>query len=118
MKKLTPAVLKNTAIKTLKNHKAIDILAINVKKLTDITDYMIICTASSTTHSKTLIEKVSQQLALLHIKPLGIEGENSREWMLADFGDIIIHIMLEPIREFYNLEKLWSLNHTARNKNN
>lgn len=118
MKKLTPATLKNAVIKTLKNHKAIAITAINVKKLTDITDYIIICTANSTIHSKTLIEKVCQQLALLHIKPLGIEGEESREWMLADFGDVIVHIMLECTREFYNLEKLWSFNNKTRNKNN
>jgi ribosome-associated protein len=109
MKKLTPAGLKNKAVKTLKDNKAIDVVALDIKKLTDIADYMIICTANSTTHVKTLIKKVREQLALSQIKPIGIEGENACEWMLADFGDVIVHVMLKPTREFYNLEKLWGL---------
>ncbi|MEI8055052.1 MAG: ribosome silencing factor [bacterium] len=108
-KKITAAGLKNIAIKTLKENKAIDVLAINIKKLTDIADYMVICTANSTTHVKSLIEKIRAQLALENIKPIGIEGENTREWMLADFGCVIVHVMLKPIREFYSLEKLWGL---------
>jgi len=105
--KITSAGLKNIITKTLKNHKAINVLALNVKKLTDMTDYMVICTANSTTHVKTLIEKTRAQLALEHIKPIGIEGENTREWMLVDFGNVVVHVMLEPIREFYSLETLW-----------
>ncbi|EKE01348.1 MAG: hypothetical protein ACD_21C00156G0015 [uncultured bacterium] len=110
MKTLTAAGLKNIIVKTLKDHKAINVLALDIKKLTDMADYMIICTANSTTHVKTLIEKTREQLALAHIKPIGIEGENTREWMLADFGNVIVHVMLGPIREFYSLENLWGLN--------
>jgi ribosome-associated protein len=117
-KKITAAGLKNIVIKILKENKAIDVLAINIKKLTDIADYMIICTANSTNHAKSLIEKLRIQIALEHIKPIGIEGENTREWMLADFGYVIVHVMLKPIREFYSLEKLWGLNEAKRSRNN
>ena len=118
MKKITSAGLKNSITKTLKANKAIDVLALNIKKLTDIADYMIICTANSTTHVKALAEKVREQAALENIKPIGMEGENTREWMLVDFGYVIVHIMLKPIREFYSLEKLWGLNEIKRGKEN
>ena len=114
MKKITSVALKNIISKTLKNHKAIDIVALDIKELSDMADYMVICTANSPTHTKTLVEKLRRQLALAQIKPIGIEGENTCEWMLADFGDVIAHIMLEPIREFYSLEKLWRLNPASK----
>jgi len=115
-KKITAAGLKNIVIKTLKENKAIDVLALNIKKLTDIADYMIICTANSTTHVKSLIEKLRTELALEHIKPIGIEGENTREWMLADFGHVIVHVMLKSTREFYSLEKLWGLDEVKKSR--
>ena len=87
MKKITSAGLKNTVTKTLKDNKAIDVIALNVKKLTDIADYMIICTANSTTHAKTLFEKTREQLALVNIKPIGIEGENSYFIFILDRFD-------------------------------
>ena len=110
MPKLTSAGLKNAIIKVLKDNKAIDIIALDIKKLTDIADYMIICTANSTTHVKTLTEKTREKLATLPIKPVGVEGENTREWMLTDFGNVIVQIMLGQVRKFYNLEKLWGSN--------
>jgi ribosome-associated protein len=70
---------------------------------------MVICTANSTTHVRTLAEKVRRQLLLSHIKHIGIEGNSDGEWMLVDFGDTIVHIMIESTRKFYNLEKLWGL---------
>lgn len=107
--KITSAKIKKTIVDTLKDHKAIDILALNIKTITDIADYMIVCTANSTVHAKTLIEKTREKLAAVHIKPIGIEGEDVREWMLIDFGDVIVHVMLENIRKFYALEKLWDV---------
>jgi len=110
MKKLTPAAMKKIIVDVLKDNKAINIEALKITKLTDIADYMVIATANSTTHVKTLISKTAEKLNSLKIKPIGTEGENGREWMLIDFGDVIVHIMLKDIREFYNLEKLWGLN--------
>jgi len=107
MKKLTAAGIKNLVVKTLKEHKANDVVALNIKELTDIADYMVICTANSTTHVKALIENTKKELAHADIAPLGIEGEDTREWMLIDFGYVIVHVMLESVRDFYDLEKLW-----------
>jgi ribosome-associated protein len=108
--KITAANLKNKIVKTLRDNKAADILAMNVKKFTDIADYIVICTANSTTHAKALTEHVRSQLILENISPISIEGENTREWMLVDYGNVITHIMLKSTREFYNLETLWQAN--------
>lgn len=115
-KKPTSATIKNTIIKTLNEHKASDITALNVKSLTDIATYMIIATANSTTHVKTLTEKTREKLAKMHLKPIGIEGAETQEWMLVDLGDVIVHIMLDPIRKFYDLEKLWAVTKKIKKK--
>lgn len=109
MKKLSSAEIKKTIISILKEHKATSVLALNIKKLTDIADYMIIATANSTVHAKALADKIREKTTALHPRPLGIEGGNSNEWTLVDFGDIIVHIMLDRIRQFYSLEKLWQV---------
>lgn len=110
IEKFSPSDLKKIIVTTLKDHQATDILVLNIKKLTDIADYMIIATANSTIHVKTLIEKTSEKLTSIYLKPIGIEGDDAREWMLIDFGDLIVHIMLENTRKFYSLEKLWGIN--------
>lgn len=107
MQRLTAAKIKNLIVSVLKEHQALDIEALNVKKLTTITDYMIIATATSAAHAKALANYNHQALAALKIKPLGTEEDQTREWILVDFGDVILHIMLEPMRKFYALEKLW-----------
>lgn len=107
--KLTPAALKNAVIKALKENKAIDIKALKLKNLTDMAEYMIVCTANSTTHANSLIKKVRDELVPLNIKPIGVEGEDTREWMLIDFGSVIVHVMLQNIREYYQLEDLWTI---------
>lgn len=114
MQKPTVAAVKKMIVDSLKEHKAIDVQALNIKKLTDIADYMIICTANSTTHVKTLIDKTCEVMRTLHTKPIGIEGEDSREWMLVDFGNIIVHVMLDDTRKFYDLERLWGISKVVR----
>ncbi len=108
-KKITAAKMKDLIVAALKDHKAMDIVALNIKTITDIADYMVVCTANSTIHVKTLIEKTREKLAAVKIKSIGVEGEEIREWMLIDFGDVIVHVMLEPVRKFYALEKLWDI---------
>ena len=109
MKKPSPAQIKTTIVKILKDNKAMNVQALKISELTDFADYIVIATANSNTHAKALANKIYDKLALLKIKPIGIEGEETREWILVDFGDVIVHIMLENIRQFYNLEKLWGL---------
>lgn len=109
---VTPAKIKTIVLATLKEHKAADVLAMNVKKLTDIADYIVVGTANSGVHAKALIEKLRDQLATITVKPLGVEGNRSDhpcEWMLIDYGAVIVHVMLESTRKFYNLEQLWGI---------
>ncbi len=92
----------------LEDHKGIQIKQLDVMQLTDITDYMIICTATSTQHARTLADKVMRKSKQIGIRPFGAEGEEKGEWILVDLGDVIIHIMIPEVREFYSLEKLWA----------
>ena len=92
----------------LEDLKATEIQVINVKKLTSITDYMIIATGNSTRHVKAIARNVDEQIKKHGFITLGIEGEQEGEWILLDINDVVVHIMLAKTREFYSLEKLWS----------
>lgn len=99
--------LRDLAVKTLDEMKGIDIVTIDVRSLTSITDFMIICTASSNRHLKTLADYVSIKAKELGATYVQIEGEKENEWVLVDLGDVVVHIMLATIRSFYRLEDLW-----------
>ncbi len=106
-KPLNTSTIKSDIIPLLEDHKAKDIIVLDVSHITDITDSMIICTANSNRHSKTLAEYVVVAAKKKGIAVLGVEGEKEGEWILIDLVDVIIHIMLPNVRELYNLEKLW-----------
>lgn len=99
--------LKKLAVKVLDDHKAVDIKVLDVRKLTSITDYMIVCSGTSNRHVKALANHVVVQAKAHDVQPLGVEGDKECEWVLVDLIDVIVHIMLPPAREFYKLEKLW-----------
>jgi ribosome-associated protein len=105
----TLTAIKKLLIDTLEDHKALSIVTIDTRKLTDVADFLIIASANSTTHVKALADKIRETLRHNHIKVLGYEGEDTREWVLVDIGHIIVHIMLPRTREFYALEKLWQV---------
>ncbi len=109
--------LNQLIMSTLEDNKANDIKNIDVTSLTNVTDRMIICTATSTRHAAALAEKVVRTAKKNGVKPMSVEGEEQGEWILIDLLDIIVHIMLEETREFYSLEKLWSMTETARQQN-
>ena len=111
--------LAQLLVRTLDDHKALQITDLDVTPLTDITDHMIICSATSKRHANALADKVISQSKTNGIRPLGVEGEEKAEWILIDLQDVIIHIMLPEVRDFYSLEKLWSITEVAtqgRNK--
>lgn len=100
--------LKVTILNALTEMKARDINDLAVAELTDITDYMMIATGTSTTHVRAIAAEILKNIKALNITPIGIEGEDTAEWVLIDLGEVIVHVMLPSSRAFYNLEKLWA----------
>jgi ribosome-associated protein len=82
---------------------------LDVAQLTDMTDLMIVVSGTSNRHVKALANSVVSDVKAQGLLPVGVEGEETGEWVLVDLGDILIHIMLPETREFYAIEKLWSM---------
>ena len=97
-------------VKALDDKKAIKIEVIDIQGLSQITDYFVLCTGSSTTQVKALADEVEFQLGgdIEHEVGYHKEGYGSAEWILLDYKDVVVHIFCGDIREFYNLEHLWS----------
>ena len=107
---LTPAKkMERTALKALKQLKALDIVSLNVRHLTTITETMVIATGTSNRHVNALANLVTELLRIEKYKPVSVEGQTSGEWVLIDMGDIMIHILQQRTRDFYQLEKLWDI---------
>ncbi|WP_141266102.1 ribosome silencing factor [Thermodesulfovibrio sp. Kuro-1] len=101
---------KEKALKTaefLHDKKAQDIKILELKELTIITDYFVICSAESTTQVKALAEYLQEIMQQEGYKLYGIEGFSHAHWVLMDYGDVIVHIFLEETRRYYDLERLW-----------
>ncbi|MBR5114431.1 MAG: ribosome silencing factor [Oscillospiraceae bacterium] len=105
---LTPAEVMQTAVKTLDDKKASDICVLKTGPISVLADYFIICTASSSTQVKTLLEETSKRLSELGEPPIHTEGYRGGGWVLLDFGCVVVHIFLEDVRKFYDLERLWA----------
>jgi ribosome-associated protein len=88
--------------------KAKDLIILNVKEISAFTDYFIICSGTSDRQVKAVSVAIQENLKMKAITPLGIEGEATGSWVLMDYDDVIIHIFLESVRNFYDLERLWS----------
>lgn len=100
--------LSTLIIDALDDVKARDIVKLDVRDMTTVTDYMIIASGTSTRHVKALVDNVADKARISGHKPIGVEGEAGCEWVLLDLQDALVHVMLPKVREFYNLEKLWS----------
>ena len=105
--KLTPAALMQAVNEALESKQAKNIKILETRELTILADYFIICTATSTTHIKTLTDEVEKRTKELGEPPLHIEGYRSGGWILIDLGCVIVHIFLEETRDFYGMEHLW-----------
>jgi ribosome-associated protein len=97
----------------LDDRKGQYITTIDVRGKTSFTDYMVIATGTSDRHLKSLCDYVAEKAKENGVTPLGIEGALGSDWVLLDLGDIIVHVMTAQAREFYQLEKLWSV-HPAK----
>ena len=88
--------------------KGYDINILDVQKLTSLTDYFIICTSDSEPQSKAIVEHIEEELKKEGLRPLHIEGKDHLDWVLLDYINIVVNIFNKDMREFYNIERLWS----------
>mgnify|MGYP001547397461 CR=1 FL=1 len=100
--------LTDLVIEALDDVKAKDIVRLDVRDMTTVTDYMVVASGTSNRHVKALVENVAEKAKAAGHRAVGIEGEEGGEWVLLDLQDTLVHVMLPKVREFYNLEKLWS----------
>ena len=100
--------LKQLVIESLEEMKGNDIVVLDVSGNTSVTDFMVIASGTSNRHvasmANNLVVKVKEQ----GVRPLGVEGQSGNEWVLVDLADIVVHIMQPAVRQFYDLERLWS----------
>ncbi|MBY6063428.1 ribosome silencing factor [Pseudidiomarina sediminum] len=99
--------LRDFVVDKLEDLKGRDIKVLDVHEQTDIAEFMVICSGSSKTHVKSLANHVATEAKHHGIPPIGVEGDEGSEWVLVDLGDVVVHVMQESIRDFYELEKLW-----------
>ena len=99
--------LKNKILESLENIKAVNPIAIDVKKISSLTDFMVIASGTSNRHLAAMSDKVIEGLKDINVSGVKIEGQGGDEWLLMDAGDVIIHLMSSEARDFYDLESLW-----------
>ena len=95
-------------LEALDDLKAVNPVTLDVGGLTDVMDYLVIASGTSNRHVKSLASNVSVEGKKAGVWPLGIEGDDTGEWVLVDFGDVVVHVMLPATRDFYDLERLWA----------
>ena len=95
-------------LEALGEAKAEDIRQLDVRKLTDITDFMVIASGTSHRHVHAMAERVREAAHQERVRPIGIEGEAENDWILMDYADVVVHLMMPQAREFYSLEQLWN----------
>jgi ribosome silencing factor RsfS/YbeB/iojap len=108
------ASLKALVIHALDDMKALEIKVLDVRGLTDVADTMVIASGTSDRHVRSVAQKVVEKTKAAGFRPHGIEGQQDSDWVLIDLHEIIVHVMLPRVREFYGLEKLWDMSQPKR----
>ena len=106
-KPLTTAAKKKLVIEALDDIKARDILAIDVRKVTSMFDWIVVASAQSARQTRSLARHVRDRLREMGSTIVGVEGEETGDWVLVDAGDVVAHVMQPETRSYYNLEELW-----------
>lgn len=101
--------LKKVVVDALEDLKAVDIKVLDVREMASFTDLMVIASGTSDRHLKALADRILEKCREAGVKPLGVEGERDVDWVLVDLGEVVVHIMRPETRDFYNLERLWSM---------
>ncbi len=104
-----PEILLRSVHSAIEDLKAKDVVEIDVRGKTSVCDYMVVASGTSSRHVKSIADEVVRAAKTLDCMPLGVEGEREAEWVLVDLGDVIVHVMLPRVREFYALERLWTV---------
>jgi ribosome-associated protein len=106
--------LKSVVIDALADMKALEVKVLDVRGLTDIADFMVIASGTSDRHVRSVAQRVVERTKEAGFRPHGVEGQQDGDWVLIDLSEMIVHVMLPRVREFYGLEKLWDMTATKR----
>ena len=106
--------LKTVVIDALGDMKALEVKVLDVRGLTDIADFMVIASGTSDRHVRSVAQRVVEKTKEAGFRPHGVEGQQDSDWVLIDLSEMIVHVMLPRVREFYGLEKLWDITATQR----
>ena len=101
------AALVKTVVAALDDMKAVNVKVLDVRKVTDVADCMVLASGNSDRHVRSIADRVVERAKSGGFRPMGVEGQRDGEWVLVDLNDVIVHVMLPRVREFYGLEKLW-----------
>ncbi|MGB0663513.1 MAG: ribosome silencing factor [Pontibacterium sp.] len=94
---------------TLEDMKARDLTVLDVAQKSTVTDYMVIATGTSRRHVASVAQEIIEKVKEAGLQPIGVEGQKSADWVLVDIGDVVVHVMMQDARTFYDLERLWSM---------
>jgi ribosome-associated protein len=106
--------LKTVVLDALADMKALEVKVLDVRGVTDIADYMVIASGTSDRHVRSVAQRVVERTKEAGFRPHGVEGQQDGDWVLIDLSEMIVHVMLPRVREFYGLEKLWDITATKR----
>lgn len=109
-----PSHLKSVILDALSDMKALEVKIMDVRGLTDIADFMVIASGTSDRHVRSVAQRVVEKTKEAGFRPHGVEGQQDSDWVLIDLHEMIVHVMLPRVREFYGLEKLWDMTSAKR----
>jgi ribosome-associated protein len=112
--KTVKANLKKIVVDALADMKALDVKVLDVRGLADFADAMVIASGTSDRHVRSVAQNVVEKAKQAGFRPHGVEGDQDGDWVLIDLSEMIVHVMLPRVREFYGLEKLWDMSLSKR----